>query len=163
MRRVKPKPEVAASAPNAGGRPSVYDPKFCKRVVDFMALGFSLTAFAGEIGVSRETIYAWTETHADFKQAMGKARAARTLYWETRLKKAEKDTRAVIFALGNACGEEWRMKPDVAVTVNNSVEVDGTKPPEEWGVAELEAELKRRGAMPTAQPVKITQKKPRHD
>jgi hypothetical protein len=116
-----------------------------------MSQGYSLTGFAGSIGVSRETIYAWAETKGDFKEALGQARTARTMYWEERLMTAEKDTKAVIFALRNACSEEWKDKPDVAVTVNNSVAVDTTKPPEEWGEAELRAELARRGVLPTRQ------------
>ena len=41
----------------------------------------------------------------------------------------------------------FRQNPEVAVTVNNETKVDLSKPPEEWGQAEIEAELKRRGAM----------------
>lgn len=110
--------------------------------------GLSLTAFAGKIGVSRETVYQWAETVPEFGEAMKRGRAARTFYWEDRLTKATKDTRAVIFALGNCCADEWRQKPDVAVTVNNSLAVDTSKPPEEWGETELRTELARRGALP---------------
>lgn len=152
---------------NLGGRPTVYLPKFCKEVIEFMAHGFSLSAFAGTIGVSRETIYAWSETIPDFGEALKRARAARTLYWETRLKSAEKDTRAVIFALRNACSEEWKDKPDVAVTVHNDLTVDTSKAPEEWGEAELRAELARRGALPARQKVEVRsqklEQKPHHD
>lgn len=35
----------------------------------------------------------------------------------------------------------------MSVTVNNDVKVDLTKPPEEWGLAEIEAELAKRGAL----------------
>jgi hypothetical protein len=148
---------MKAPTKTLGGRPTVYLPKFCKEVIEFMSQGFSLSAFAGTIGVSRETIYAWSETIKEFGEALKRARAARTLYWEKRLKSAEKDTRAVIFALRNACSEEWKDKPDVAVTVHNDVTVDTTKPPEEWGEGELRAELARRGALPG----KI--KPPKHD
>jgi hypothetical protein len=116
-----------------------------------MEQGFSLTAFAGHIGVSRETVYHWAETIKEFGESLAVARAARTLYWEIRLKAAEKDTKAVIFGLRNSCSDEWKEKPDVAVTVNNSVAVDTSKPPEEWGEAELRSELARRGALPTRQ------------
>lgn len=134
------------------GRPSVYSPEFCKQVIEFMARGYSLTAFAGTIGVSRETIYAWMESHKDFSDALAKAKAARTFYWEKRLEIAGPDARAVIFALRNSCADEWKNNPDengVSVTVQNDVSVDLSKPPEEWGQAELEAELKRRGAIPS--------------
>jgi len=116
-----------------------------------MAKGFSLTAFAGHIGVSRETIYAWTETHKEFSDALTKARAARTFYWEKRLEVAGPDARAVIFALRNSCADEWKNNPDengVNVTVNNDIAVDTSKPVEQWGEAEILAELKRLGVTP---------------
>lgn len=121
-----------------------------------MARGYSLTAFAGSIGVSRETIYQWRDDKKEFSDALTKARAARTLYWERRLEIAGPDARAVIFALRNSCAEEWKNNPDegspVNVTVNNEVTVDTTKPPEQWGQAELIAELHKLGIKPiTAQ------------
>lgn len=162
-------PSKVAGKKNMGGRPTVYLPKFCKEVLVFMAGGYSLSAFAGTIGVSRETIYAWSETIPEFGEALKQARAARTLYWETRLMTAEKDTRAVIFALRNACAEEWKDKPDVAVTVHNDVMVDTSKAPEEWGEAELRDELARRGALPGSSKIQVSSAKlekskaPHHD
>ena len=146
-------------AKNVGGRPTVYDARFCKQVVAFMAQGFSLTAFAGTIGVSRETIYHWAGSIKEFGEALAVARAARCHYWETRLLTAEKDTKAVIYALRNACADEWKDKPsaDVEVNINNSLRVDANIPPEEWGEAELRAELARRGAIPQ-KPAKGTKK-----
>jgi hypothetical protein len=136
----------AHSLTPARGRPSVFRAEFCARVIAFMAQGFSLTAFAGEIGVSRETVYEWGKTLPQFSDALTRARAARALYWERRLLSAEKDSRAVIFALRNACGDEWRDKPDVQVSVHNTVDL--SRPPEEWGETELVAELRKRGALP---------------
>jgi transcriptional regulator with XRE-family HTH domain len=85
-----------------------------------MAKGFSLTAFAGEIGVARETIYAWENNHTEFGDAVKRARAVRVLYWEKRLIKAERaEATPIIFALKNACADEWRQTPDVSVSVND--------------------------------------------
>jgi transcriptional regulator with XRE-family HTH domain len=88
--------------------PSKFKSEYCQRIVSFMAKGFSLTAFAGEIGVSRETIYGWEKQHAEFGDAVKRARAARVLYWERRLIKAERaEATPIIFALKNACADEW--------------------------------------------------------
>jgi hypothetical protein len=129
---------------SAGGRSSAYNSSFCQQIIEFMARGYSLTAFAGHIGVARDTVYGWTEKHPEFSDALTKARAARTLYWEKRLEIAGPDARSVIFALRNSCADEWKNDPEgseVNVTVNNEVKVDTSKPPEQWGAAELEAEL----------------------
>lgn len=157
-KKLTPRQKIQANSkrcqpkPHKGGRPSAYNSKFCDELIAFMAQGFSLTAFAGSIGVSRETIYAWTETHKEFSDALTKARAGRTLYWERRLEIAGPDARSVIFALRNSCADEWKNDPDesagVNVTVNNEVKVDTSKPPETWGQAEIEAELRKMGHVP---------------
>ena len=59
------------------------------------------------------------------------------------------DTTAQIFWLKNRQPKQFRDKPEVEVTVNNETTVDLTKPIEDWGRSELEAELRRRGALPT--------------
>ena len=64
------------------GRPSKYQPSYCGEVVDCGARGFSLTAFAGEIGVSRDTITEWMKVYPEFSLACKKAQAKRTLFLE---------------------------------------------------------------------------------
>ena len=58
------------------GRPSLYDPKFCDMVVEDMGQGYSLTAFAGLIGVNRSTITEWMNAHPDFSAAVTRGKAA---------------------------------------------------------------------------------------
>ena len=119
-------------------------------MVKCLGEGYSLTAFAGSIGFARDTVYGWIQTHPEFSDAVAKARAQRTLYWEKRLQNSDKDTRAVTWALRNSCSEEWSNDPEVAVTVHNDVKVDLTKPVAEWGPDELQAALKQMGeSLPT--------------
>jgi hypothetical protein len=108
-----------------------------------MAKGFSLTAFAGEIGMSRETIYVWERQHAEFGDAVKRARAVRVLYWEKRLIKAERtEATPIIFALKNACADEWRQTPEISVSLNHP---DLNKPVEQMSAEELRAGLIRDG------------------
>ena len=92
------------------GRPSEYKAEYCKRVVDYMGQGYSLTAFAGEIGQSRETLYRWMSTHSDFSDAVTRARNARVNGLEKRLLNIKNGGEAavLIFALKNADPEEWK-------------------------------------------------------
>jgi hypothetical protein len=53
-------------------------------VVEVCAQGYSLTAFAGQIGVSRACITKWAKAHPDFLFALGAAKAAATLWYENR-------------------------------------------------------------------------------
>ena len=92
------------------GRPSEYKTEYCKRVIDYMGQGYSLTAFAGEIGQSRETLYRWMSMHSDFSDAVTRARNARVNGLEKRLLNIKNGGEAAvsIFALKNADPEEWK-------------------------------------------------------
>jgi hypothetical protein len=93
------------------GRPSEFRPEYCELVIEKANNhGLSLAAFAGAIGVARETIYQWMKAHDDFADACSRAKAARILWWELKLGRSRKgaETTASIFALKNAAPDEWR-------------------------------------------------------
>jgi hypothetical protein len=102
--------QVREPARHPGGRPSTYEPRFCQMVVDFMAKGFSLTAFAGSIKAGKQTVYGWISEYPDFAEAVEQARAARVKALENKMLRADKmcQTSASIFALKNADPDEWR-------------------------------------------------------
>jgi hypothetical protein len=95
---------------NREGRPSEYRPEYCQAIIDAMAEGISLTAFAGVIGVSKDTVYEWIKRHSDFSDAWSRAKPKRVLHLERKLLRARKgaETTAAIFALRNADPTEWR-------------------------------------------------------
>ena len=97
-------------AKHAGGRPTDYRPEYCDAVIAAMSDGLSLTAFAGLIGQGRDTVYKWIRAHSEFSDAVSRARAARVLWLERKLLRSRKgaETSAAIFALKNACPDEWR-------------------------------------------------------
>jgi hypothetical protein len=102
------KPEYLAKHP--GGRPSAYKPEYCEQVVEYMAKGKSLTAFAGSIRQGKQTIYDWVGQFPEFAEAVERARAARIVPWEDKLMTADKGAQAActIFALKNCDPLEWR-------------------------------------------------------
>lgn len=96
---------------HAGGRPSKYSEAYCNEAIEFLAQGFSITAFAGEIGVSRETIYAWEREKPEFSDALKIGKAKSALFWERRLQSGDllgPQITATIFALKNRVADEWR-------------------------------------------------------
>lgn len=112
----------------AGGRPSKYSPAYCNEAIEFLAQGYSITAFAGEIGVNRDTVYEWAEQHPEFSDALkiGKAKTAK--YWEDRLRSddaAGPQVTAAIFALKNRVADEWRDKQEVQHGGNVQVSITG--------------------------------------
>lgn len=51
------------------GRPSKYKPEYIEMVKEHLAQGHSFDSFAGEIGVSRDTVREWCHVHEDFSAA----------------------------------------------------------------------------------------------
>ena len=99
---------------HAGGRPTKYDPDYCEAVIAFMAQGFSLTAWAGQIGISRSTVNVWAEANPEFSEALNVAKAKRLMFWEqTAINVAAKGTggpgaaSVITFGLKNMGGDEW--------------------------------------------------------
>jgi hypothetical protein len=104
------------------GRPSKYDPSYCDQIVEFMGRGYSMTAFAGEIGVARSTINEWMGEHPAFSEAVKVGQAKRTRQLEMTLLAGETGPKvtAHIFALKNAAPEEWKDKREFDHTVREA-------------------------------------------
>lgn len=92
---------------------SRYKPEFCDLLEEKMGQGFSATAVAGILGVSRSTIDHWSEVYPEFRAAKERALSKRLLHWE----KAGLDVAAngghgsratmIAFGLKNAGQGEW--------------------------------------------------------
>ena len=104
------------SEPNVNvsrGRPTLYRSKYCKEIVEFCAEGFSITGFAGSIGVNRDTISEWASSHPEFSVALKNAKSAATFSLEKdarriRQKGAGPGTATmVIFGLKNFAPDEY--------------------------------------------------------
>ena len=95
------------------GRPSLYDPRYSDEVVEHMATGASLTSFAAEIDVARDTITEWGNAHEEFSVAVKRAKAKCAAWWEKRGREiAEKGgapgaSTLAIFGLKNMSPDDW--------------------------------------------------------
>ena len=101
-------------------RPTKYTDNLGDQLIDWMAQGYSLTAAAGKIGVSRQTVYAWAEEKPEFSHALNHARAASAAWWEDQARitatTGDGNASVVIFALKNRVADEWREKVEQDVT-----------------------------------------------
>ena len=158
---------------NTGGRPSAYKAEFAQIAYRHCLLGATDKDMAAAFEVSEKTLNTWKQKFPKFLQSLKKGKAdadatiAESLFHRAKgySHKAVKimqhegvavdheytehyppDTAACIFWLKNRRPEQFRNNPEVAVTVNNDVKVDLKKEPADWTEAEIEAELKRRGA-----------------
>jgi len=102
------------------GRPSKYDPAFIDEVLPFMSQGYSTTALAGHLGVSRSTLYDWIDAHPEFRDAVKAGAAASAIWWEDCLRdnaqKGEGNATSAIFGLKNRASDDWRDRKDVDLT-----------------------------------------------
>jgi hypothetical protein len=98
----------------AGGRPSKYSEDYCNEVVEFLAGGHSVTAFAGHIGVARSTVFKWADEFPEFSVALKAGQAKATAFWESILIKVARDgggnATAAIFGLKNRASDDWSDK-----------------------------------------------------
>ena len=99
------------------GRPTKYKPEYCQAAIDFMREGYSVTAFAGHIGVARSTVFKWAEENPDFSDSLKTAQALAALWWEESLRivarTGEGNATACIFGVKNRSTEDWRDKQEV--------------------------------------------------
>jgi len=108
----------------SAGRPTKYDPAFCDEIIDFLSEGYSVTAFAGYIRVSRSTVYLWAEEHPEFSDALNVGQAASALWWENQLRNnaqtGEGNATSCVFGLKNRAADDWRDKRDHDHTSSDS-------------------------------------------
>jgi len=157
---------------NLGGRPTAYKAEFAKIAYRHCLLGATDKDLAAAFGVSEQTINFWKSKQPRFLESLkaGKAEAdsviADSLFNRAKgySHKAVKimqhdgeafdheytehyppDTAACIFWLKNRRPDQFRNNPEVSINIHNEVKADLGKPVEEWGEAEFEAELKKRG------------------
>lgn len=125
------------------GRPSKYDPKFCKQVLKLSRLGATTQEIADFFEVHRDTVNEWANAHEEFATAMrsGKleadAEVAHSLYRRAKgyshkaikihfdkdglvnthdyIERYPPDTTACIFWLKNRQPDKWRDRQEVAV------------------------------------------------
>lgn len=109
--------EIAAArttAPNLGGRPSLYRPEYCQQAVDHMATGASIASFAGEIGVARRTITNWEREYPDFAEAVEIGKAKLAAWWEGQARNIATGgggpgaASMCQFAMKNLAPEDWK-------------------------------------------------------
>jgi hypothetical protein len=97
---------------HAGGRPTKYDPAYCEMLVEFGSQGYSLGAFAGSIGVNRETVLDWAAKNPEFSDATTRAKAARLMSWEkialSNAREGKGAPAMTQFALKNIDKDEWQ-------------------------------------------------------
>ncbi len=119
------------------GRPTTYDPKYCKIILDRMSKGFSFESCAAPIGVHRDTLYEWCKVHDEFSDAKKKATELSRQFWEelaikhiTHTQKGKQLNSAIwIFNMKNRFGwtDKIEAKTDNINTNKITIDIDDSK------------------------------------
>lgn len=163
--------EPVKNGKHAGGRPSDYKAEFANIAYRHCLLGATDKDLAAAFEVSESTLNLWKIKHPKFSESLKKgkfdadATIAESLFHRAKgySHKAVKimqhegiafdheytehyppDTAACIFWLKNRRPEQFRQNPEVALTVNNDVKVDMSKP-EQIPAADLRKLAEKRG------------------
>jgi len=64
------------------GRPTDYDPKYCDLVIELASQGKSKAQMAATIGVTRKTMWTWTQQYPEFLNAFELAEELCQQWWE---------------------------------------------------------------------------------
>ncbi len=112
---------MKSNAKNEVGRPTLFQRRFCKMLVDHMKAGFSFTSFAGRAGVSRRTLYDWCRYYPEFLDAYETGYAAALLFHEKQLLKGiqnkfDGSPTLLIFALKTRFHREYGITEQVNIT-----------------------------------------------
>jgi hypothetical protein len=109
---------------------SPYRDTYRDQVEQAMGEGYSLTAFAGLIGVSRRVLDGWIAEHPAFADAVGRGQAKRSMHWErAALEVVERGgagaASVILFGLKTLGGQDWADagEADAAADTRSSVVV----------------------------------------
>jgi hypothetical protein len=64
------------------GRPSLYKPEYCERVIELGKQGCSPAEIASEFDVDRVTLRNWADDHPEFFTALTRAKVHEQAWWE---------------------------------------------------------------------------------
>lgn len=67
-----------------GGRPTIYDPAFCDRVIQMGREGYSRAQMASELEVSKFSLQEWEKVHPEFSVALTRAMTHAQAWWERK-------------------------------------------------------------------------------
>ena len=100
------------------GQPTLYRPKYDKRVIELGKQGYSVTEMACDINVHKDTIYEWRKVHPKFSDSLARAVQESQAWYEKQGRKGlwSKEFNSPTWAKQVSC----RFPADYRETVNSN-------------------------------------------
>ena len=112
----------------AGGRPTKYDPKFCRVILDMAKQGKSVVQMSAHLEIARSTFYEWIKNEPEFSDTFDIAKEIMESFWEDVLDRellglGEKPLNSMLFKFKVASRCSWRdateeLQQDKTLTIN---------------------------------------------
>jgi hypothetical protein len=68
-------------------RPTKYKEQYCELLIEHMTAGADFRSFAGKVGVTEATLYAWKKANPKFEEAAAIALEKAYFFWEALARK----------------------------------------------------------------------------
>jgi len=113
------------------GRPSLYRPEYCEKVIELGKQGCSPAEIASELDVDRATLIRWSDEHEEFRTAMTRAKVHEQAWWERAGKagmiadkfNAQVWTKSVTARFREDYTEKRDDAPQITIVTNSAVDV----------------------------------------
>ena len=125
------KKAIASKEKRPVGRPSLYRPEYCEKVIELGKQGCSPAEIASDLDVDRMTLKNWTEEHPEFFAALTRAKIHEQAWWEKAGKagmiadkfNAAVWTKSVTARFREDYTEKREEGPSITIVTNSAVDV----------------------------------------
>ena len=125
------KKAIALKEKRPVGRPSLYRPEYCEKVIELGRLGCSPAEIASDLDVDRATLIRWTDEHEEFRTALTRAKIHEQAWWEKAGKagmvadkfNAAVWTKSVSARFRDDYCERQNDAPQITIVTNSAVDV----------------------------------------
>lgn len=127
------------------GRPTIYNPAYCDRVIELGKQGYSVVEMAADIGVARTTLETnWPAANPEFLEAFTHAREQSQAWWERagRVGMLENNISAPIWSRSMAARfpHDWREIKGTELTGKDGGAIAVKADKAEWTIIDTPSE-----------------------
>lgn len=107
----------------AGGRPTLYKPEYCEKVIEMMRDGMSITEIAYHLNVAKSTVYEWIDNQAEFSSAIKAGKDFSEGWWMTKGREniSTKEFNSTLWYMNMKNRFGWKDKQESEVGLSESL------------------------------------------
>jgi len=123
--------KIKKEEPKKVGRPTKYDPIFCETIIPIFEDGKGLASVAKFLGITRETLWDWRNTHEEFSNAVKHGLYLSQEWWEEKGREGlfsdpqgpKINSQLWFLNMKNRFADDWRDKQEIEQTNIEKLEI----------------------------------------